>query len=168
MRADVRDLLERPASSRRLSVEEPVAGLRLELAAVPEEAPVRADLLLERVEEGIVVSGSLRGRMQLSCARCLEQFEGEFAVDVQELFAREAGPGDDEYPLDPEGDLDLDPLVRDAVLLAAPFSPLCRPECRGLCPRCGTDLNLEACTCADEAVDPRWDALQGLFGTDAP
>ncbi len=160
---DVRDLLGHPGSARTVHVDEGVAGLRLELAAVPEETPVRGDLLLESVVEGILVSGPLAGHMRLSCARCLNSFEQDFEVGVQDLFTTSARPGDDEYPLDPHGSLDIEPMVRDVVMLAMPFSPLCRPDCLGLCERCGGDRNLGQCTCPPEVADARWAALDELF-----
>ena len=125
--------------------------------------PVRADLLLESVVEGILVSGPISGRAALSCARCLRWFQDGFGVEVRELFSRGAGPGGEEYPLSVEGEIDIEPMIRDAVLLSLPFSPLCRPDCRGLCERCGGDRNLEDCTCGPEPADPRWAALDGLF-----
>ena len=114
---DVRELLVHPGASRNHRLDREVEGLRLELAAVPEGAHVQADLLLERVVEGILVSGTLTGPLRLTCARCLTEFDGELGVDVQELFAR-PGPelGPDEYALSPEDSLDLEPLVRDNVL----------------------------------------------------
>ena len=160
---DVRDLLDHPGASRTAHVDEPVPGLQLELAAVPEDAPIRGELLLESVAEGILVSGPISGRLAQSCARCLKDFEVDLDVDVQELFTPDAGPDGEEYPLSPEGFIDIEPMVRDAVLLAMPFSPLCRPDCLGLCERCGGDRNLGECTCAPRTADPRWAALDNLF-----
>jgi uncharacterized protein len=162
---DVRDLVGRPGSSRELQVNQPVEGLRLELAGVPEDRPVHGDLLLESVVEGILVSGPLVGRAAMSCARCLRGFEVDVDVEVQELFVPEAESEGDEYPLKPPGSVDLEPMIRDALLTAMPFSPLCRPDCLGLCERCGGDRNLGECSCPPR-LDPRWDALaplQGLF-----
>lgn len=159
---DVRDLVGQPGSSRSLRVQEPVEGLRLELTAVPEDRPVEADLLLESVIEGILVSGPLTGRASMSCARCLTPFEQTIGAKVQELFVPGAAPGGDEYVLEPTGSLDLEPMIRDAMLTAMPFSPLCRPDCLGLCERCGGDRNLGECACPPR-LDPRWDALRGLF-----
>ena len=89
MRAiDVRDLLETPGSSRSVHVEEPVPGLRTELADVPEDTPIAADLTLESVVEGIFVRGSLEGRFAMRCARCLKTFERDFDVEMTELVAR--------------------------------------------------------------------------------
>jgi len=165
---DVRDLLAHPGSSRRFELNVPALGIRLELAGMPEGAAVRGDLLLESVVEGILVSGPLRGPLTLTCARCLVEFEGSFDVDVQELYVaprREAGP--DDYAVSPEGLVDLEPLVRDNVMPALPFSPLHAPDCRGLCERCGGNRNLGECSCTDEPVDARWAALDTLFA-DAP
>ena len=165
---DVRELLAHPGTSRQFELRQPVEGIRLELAGMAEGAAVRGDLLLESVVEGVLVSGPLRGPLTLTCARCLVEFEGSFDVDVQELFVapdREAGP--DDYRVSPEGAIDLEPLVRDNVLPALPFSPLHAPGCLGLCERCGGNRNLGECSCTDEPVDDRWSALDALFA-DAP
>ncbi|HEX5951231.1 MAG TPA: DUF177 domain-containing protein, partial [Actinomycetota bacterium] len=124
------------------------------------DAPLEGDLTLESVLEGIYVTGSVAGRMAFRCARCLKGFERDFDVSMQELFVREAGPEDD-YVLEPDLRLDPEPMVRDAVVLGMPFSPLCKPDCLGLCERCGGDRNLGECTCT-EPVDPRWAGLEGF------
>jgi uncharacterized protein len=161
MRAiDVRELLEHPGSSKTVRVEEAVPGLATELVEVPQDAPLEGDLTLESVLEGIYVTGSVAGRMAFRCARCLKGFERDFDVSMQELFVREAGP-DDDYVLEPDLRLDPEPMVRDAVVLGMPFSPLCKPDCLGLCERCGGDRNLGECTCT-ERVDPRWAGLEGF------
>ena len=69
----------------------------------------------------------------------------------------------DEYALDPEGYLDPDQMIRDAVGLELPFAPVCRPDCRGLCGRCGGDRTVDGCTCTDAEIDPRWEALDVLL-----
>lgn len=157
---DVRDLVERPGTSRRVRLREPIAGMATELASVPEEEPVVMDLLLEGVVEGVYVTGPVEGPLRLSCARCLRPIEQRFRVEVAELFAREPDEEADEYALE-DAELDLEPMVRDAVVLAMPFSPLCRPDCLGLCERCGGDRNLGECSCGPR-VDPRWAALDEL------
>lgn len=157
---DIRTLLDRPGSSRRVHVDEPLEGLSTELAGVPEERPVDVDVQLESVVEGIYVAGRVSGRMRLHCARCLRSFEEDFRLDVAELYAREPDEEQDEYALG-EGVVDLEPMVRDAVVLAMPFAPVCREGCRGLCERCGGDRNLGECDCGPR-VDPRWAALESL------
>lgn len=156
---DVRDLLERPGTSRRLRLREAIPGMRTELAAVPDEEPVAMDLLLEGVVEGVYVTGPVEGTLRLSCARCLRPVEQPFRIEVAELFTREPDEESD-YALG-DAELDLEPMVRDAVVLAMPFSPLCRPDCLGLCERCGGDRNLGECSCGPR-TDPRWAALDQL------
>lgn len=158
---DVRDIVDRPGSSREVHLEEGIEGLATELAAVPAEAPVRIDVLLESIVEGILVSGPVSGTVTYRCARCLTDFTDRFEVEVTELFTRSAQDDEgEEYPI-AEGVIDLEPMVRDAVLLSLPFSPLCRPDCRGLCERCGGNRNLGECTCPPP-TDHRWDALGDL------
>jgi uncharacterized protein len=157
---DVRDLLGHPGTSRNVRVSESVGGLATEVARVPEDQPVAADLLFESVVEGVLVSGPIEGTMVLVCARCLKPLESSFRVDVQELFAAGATAQDDEYPL-AEGLVDLEPMIRDAVVLAMPFAPLCRPDCLGLCERCGGDRNVGECACPPR-IDSRWAALVHL------
>jgi uncharacterized protein len=157
---DVRDLIEHPGTSRSVRVSESIPGLGTELAEVPEHRQVDAALLFESVVEGVLVSGPVSGIMVLSCARCLKAFQSEFRLDVQELFAWGADAGDDEYLL-AEDSVDLEPMIRDAVVLSMPFAPLCRPDCLGLCERCGGDRNLGECVCEPD-VDPRWQPLVGI------
>jgi DUF177 domain-containing protein len=155
---DVRDLLEHPGSSKTVHVDEAVPDLRTELAQVPEDSRIEGDLTLESVVEGVYVTGSVGGRMSFHCARCLKGFERDFDVQMRELVSRESGPEED-YALGADLLLDPESMVRDAVVLAMPFSPLCRPECLGLCERCGGDRNLGECICATP-TDPRWAALE--------
>jgi uncharacterized protein len=158
---DVRDLLEHPGSARTVRLGEPVPDMRTELADVGPDVPVEGDLTLESVVEGIVVHGRVGGTFSMRCARCLKEFDRAFDVALEELYAREPGPEDD-YAITLELTLDPEPMVRDAVVLEMPFSPLCRPDCLGLCPVCGGDRNLGECPGHDER-DPRWAALDAAF-----
>ncbi|HEV8420191.1 MAG TPA: DUF177 domain-containing protein, partial [Actinomycetota bacterium] len=157
---DVRDLLSQPGASRTVRVSESIPGLGTELATVPEDHRIDAELLLESVVEGVLVSGPVSGSMVLACARCLKSFGADLHLQVKELFSPDAAVGDDKYPVH-EGEIDLEPMIRDAVLLSMPFAPLCCPDCLGLCERCGGDRNLGECVCAPE-VDPRWGPLSAI------
>jgi uncharacterized protein len=158
---DIRDLLAHPGSATSARIAEPIADLRTELAGVPADAPVQGDLLLENVVEGVLVSGTLTANMAFRCARCLREMTRPVQIEVHELFAADPDPEGDEYRLAPEGALDPEPMVRDALGLALPFAPLCRPDCRGLCERCGGDRNLGECSCP-QRIDPRWAPLEGF------
>ena len=168
MRAiDVRDLLDTPGAAKTVEVGETVSGLHTELADVPDDAPLQGTLRLESVIEGIYVRGSVAGLFVMRCARCLKEFRRDFDVAMNEVYVREPGPEDD-YTLASDLTLDPEPMVRDAVVLEMPFSPLCKPDCLGLCPVCGGDRNLGECP-GHDASDPRWGALEGLFAqTDDP
>ncbi|MCW2758289.1 MAG: hypothetical protein JWO46_2035, partial [Nocardioidaceae bacterium] len=121
------------------------AELGIEVLRVPEGAPVEIDLRLEAVMEGVLASGEARADLEGECVRCLEPIEDTVRIDFQELFVYD-DPDlgeivDDEGVSRLENDLlDLEPVLRDAVVLALPFQPLCRPDCPGLCPECGARL----------------------------
>ncbi len=161
---DVRGLLGEPGASRTVVIHEGVPALVTELARIPEERPVAGEFLIESVVDGLMVSGAIRGTMMLTCARCLEPFESEVRVEVDELFVEGAAPAADEYPV-ADGCADLEPMIRDSMVLAMPFAPLCQPGCLGLCARCGGDRNLGECRCRPQG-DPRWSALQDLSVSD--
>lgn len=158
---DVRDLVGHPGASREVSVRGTVPELGTELAQVSDDTPIVCDLLMESVVEGILVSGRLSGTWDLHCARCLTVFEAPFSVEVTEMFVQDPEDGD-AYPLDPQIGVDLEPMVRDAVGVELPFSPLCRPDCLGLCEICGGNRNEGECP-GHEASDPRFAVLSELF-----
>lgn len=158
---DVDHLIGQPGSSAHHRFAAPIEGLGTELARVRDDVPLEGDLLLEALVEGILVSGSLRGSLALRCARCLTEFDQPLAVEVHEMFVPDPEPDTDDYPLDPEGSIDLDQMIRDVIGVELPFSPLCRSDCQGLCPVCGGDRNLDECPGHAE-VDPRWAALEHL------
>lgn len=158
---DVRDLLGRPGVSRELPLRGTIEGLGSELARVPDDAPIEGDLLLESVVEGILVSGRVEGTVTLRCARCLTEFRRPFRVEIHELFTPRPDDEADEYPLDPEEGLDPDQMLRDTIGVELPFSPLCRPDCLGLCEICGGNRNLGECP-GHQRVDPRLAVLAEL------
>ncbi len=116
------------------------ASLGVELVNVPEGAELELDVQLEGVAEGVLVTAAVRAPLVGECARCLEEFASATEVRFVELFAYEAGEDDaDGYLLD--GDLlDLEPALRDALVLELPLAPLCADDCPGLCSECGVRL----------------------------
>ena len=159
-RIHVADLLRRPGAARSAQVTAPVLELRGPGAEIPAEAPVEIDATLERVSEGIVVRGLVRAGWEAACSRCLAPVAGAIAVHADELYERHPLAGET-YLLDVDV-VDLEPLVRDAVLLELPSAPLCRPDCAGLCASCGADRNVSSCECGSDEPDPRWAALRSL------
>jgi uncharacterized protein len=160
---DVRDLLGQPGTSREVHVQGTLEDLGTELAGVPADRPLEADLLLESIVEGILVSGRVRATMQLRCARCLKDFEAPLDVEVSELYVAAPDLDGDQYPLDPEGSLEPEQMVRDTVGVELPFSPLHSPDCLGLCPVCGGDRNLGECPGDHPQTDTRWAGLDAVL-----
>lgn len=139
------------------------ADLGIDVIGVPEGDPIQFDLRLEAVVEGVLVTGSAVGRLVGECARCLTEIEDEFLADVQELYVYPESEAEPDEASRMEGDLiDLEPALRDQVVLALPFQPLCTDDCPGLCPECGARLADEPEHRHEDGVDPRWSALAGL------
>jgi len=160
---DTRTLPRRPGSARTETRTVPApADLHTGLARVPEGADLQLDATLESVTEGVLITVTAVSPVVGECARCLEPVPQTIEVLCRELFSYEQGAGDvdeDGYALD--GDLlDLEPVLRDALVLALPLAPLCRQDCPGLCVECGALLAQAGPEHGHEsAIDPRWAGL---------
>lgn len=159
---DTRDLGRRPGALRTLTRTVPApARLEVGLVRVVEGSDVALDLRLESVVDGVLVSGTAHARASGECGRCLEPVDQAVQVDLRELFVYPGTEADADAPR-MQGDLlDLEPLLRDAVVLELPLQPVCRADCPGLCPECGVRL-AEDPGHDHPAVDPRWAALEHL------
>ena len=148
----------------RTSIEAP-ADLRIGVIGVPLGSPVELDIRLESVVEGVLVSGSATVEVRGECVRCLGDMSDELEVGIQELYVYPGVEPDDDLASRLENDLiDLEPLLRDEVVLDLPFQPLCREDCSGLCVECGANLNNDPAHRHEARLDPRWEALRGLEG----
>ena len=170
---DTRALGRRPGTLRVFRLAAPVdEPMGLDVVAVPPGADVDLDLRLEAVAEGVLVSGTSATTAVGQCSRCLIDLTEPVIARIQELYAypdstTAATTGDDEIAR-LVGDLvDLEPLVRDEVVLALPMAPLCRPDCPGLCPDCGERFDDLEPSHSHETLDPRWAALRDRFHTEA-
>ena len=159
---DTRELGRRPGSMRHARRTAPApSGWELELVGVPVGSELQLDLRLEAVMDGVLVSGTVGAHVRAECGRCLEPVETEIDVEVQELFAYEPEPGSEDPTL--VGELiDLEPILRDAVVLGLPLNPVCREDCAGLCAGCGEPLAGLPAGHAHDEIDPRWTALAAL------
>jgi len=122
---------------------------------------------LTKRDDDLIVRGSVHGAFQATCSRCLAEFGQEFAVSVSARYVLETENATERADREEIGydgvHIDLVPVVRDELFLEAPVKPLCSPECRGLCPSCGTDLNKGSCNCGSQSVDPRLAALKNIL-----
>jgi uncharacterized protein len=158
---NVRDLLHKPGEMRehRFDI---ATGEKLGegLLAVPAGEELHVDLRLESVHEGILVSADVSAEAVGECSRCLRDIAQTVEVEFQELFAYSS---DEAFDYEVHDDhVDLEPLIRDAVVLALPFQPVCTPDCAGLDPVTGERLADHPAQPAPDVIDPRWSALAGL------
>lgn len=158
-RFPVADLLAHVGDRRSVAIDAPIEW-SLDLSRVGPR--LEADLVLESASGGIVVRGPVTTMVANTCHRCLREWQEPMEVDILEALGVDDDP--DGYRL--HGDVaDLEPVLRDAVLLAVPLSPTCRPDCRGLCAVCGADLNGTSCPGHDDEPDSPFAPLRGLLDT---
>jgi uncharacterized protein len=135
-------------------------------------APVHLDFDVQKDKEKFRLVGTMRTELELPCSRCLEPFRMpvDTSFDLRFLPASEISAEEEREVQDDDLDtsyyrddqIDLNELLREQVYLALPMKPLCRDDCKGLCPQCGTNWNTGTCTCTTEWEDPRLAALKGL------
>jgi len=165
---DTTKLPRQPGATRALKRSVPAPDdLGLELISIPKGAELELDLVLTSVSEGVYVSGNVRGSLTGECGRCLGEISESFEVPIAELFAYADSTTEETTDEDEvgrmQGDLfDLEPAVRDAVVLTLPTNPLCRSDCPGLCPECGVHFDDLPADHRHEEVDPRWAALRTI------
>jgi uncharacterized protein len=161
---DVSDLVGRPGATRHIRRGVAVPGLRGALGWVDDDSVVQVDVAVDSVPEGVVVTGTVSGTMHLSCSRCLVDYDRNFDQAVDETFYLERDGRDDDDGYAVAGDeIDLEPMVRDVIVLGIPPVPLHDEACRGLCTTCGGDLNLADCGHTQTPADLRWAPLQGAL-----
>ena len=147
------------------------ARMGMELVAIEAGAPLELDLRLESVSEGVLVTGTVSAPTVGECARCLTAITGDVEIDLTELFAYPDSATDETTESDEIGrviddTVDLEQPIVDAVGLALPFSPLCTPDCAGLCPDCGIALATAEPGHHHEQIDPRWAKLAAMLPKD--
>lgn len=155
---NVAELRRAPGQRRPHHIEEPVEW-GVELTTTKREPRLRADLTLEAISGGIMVEGEVAFRVQQRCNRCLREWEEDSRLELRQLVADDASS---EYPIETD-DLDLEPLVRDEVILSMPLLALCREDCQGLCPQCGGDLNTGACSGHGDEISGPFAGLRELL-----
>lgn len=177
MQYNVAQLLRAPTGTvRRREIDEPAAEVQalLDGDGIRAHGPLQGSVTLMQTTDSILVTGALETTVELVCDRCLTPFETEVTLQMEENFRPtidvESGAalppvkGEELATLiDEQHILDLSEVVRQMILLEAPMHPVCRPDCKGLCPRCGQNLNEGQCDCETEIVDPRWSKLQSLL-----
>lgn len=125
-----------------------------------DETEIHIALQLESINGGIIAQGTVTGQSHLLCGRCLRDIDYANVASIDEMYQR-VPDNPDAYPIEGES-LDLQPMVREMVLLSLPDTPLCKVDCPGLCPQCGADLQSAPCSCQTQRLDERWAILDQL------
>lgn len=157
------EILGKPGENRPIHISESLPDVRVSLTRLEPDAKIAADLRLESVVEGVLATGSASAPAIFECARCLKEFPGTVSTEICELFATPAhlDAEGDSYRIDGD-EIDLEPMLRDALTLSLPLNPICAADCKGLCAHCGAELTTEVCDCTKETIDPRWADLDAL------
>ncbi len=136
-------------------------------------SPVRAKLRIDKVGSEVLARGELVSDIELQCSRCLASFSKDVSINVNVVYhPLEELTGEEKHEIKEDeldmgfykGDeLDIHDLVQEQIMLSVPMKPLCKETCRGLCPRCGADLNITRCSCEQREPDPRLAVLKKLL-----
>lgn len=187
----MRGLLGSPGDQRELELVVPVAPFEAPDGPVGFE-PARVRLVFTATPGGILARATVDSQADVACSRCLTRFAETLHGELEHMFAVRSAPAPEgpprgshtrgKVPLEPEendidagedspetspiidGHIDIRPLVADVLSLSLSMKPLCRPDCKGLCPVCGRNLNEGKCTCAVEVIDPRLAGLGSMLG----
>jgi uncharacterized protein len=169
MQINVSQLLQEPIGSTR----EHKVNATADILGDGKEYGVRGECRLLRTRRGILVKCALETEVELSCGRCLNRFHHPLKISFEEEFLPTIDvvsgiplPQTDDtgaFMIDEHHIIDLTEPARQYALMAIPMKPLCRPECAGLCQKCGQNLNQGACDCPAEEIDPRWSKLTKLL-----
>lgn len=168
LQIDVIRLGKRPGAMLEVSETVPSPSrIGLDMIAIEKGAPLRLDLQLQSVSEGVLVTGTVSAPTVGECSRCLQPFDDHVEVDLTELYAYPDSATaqtteDDETPRVVDDMIDLEQAIVDAVGLELPLSPVCSEDCPGLCPSCGVVL-ADQPEHRHESFDPRWAKLSGLL-----
>jgi uncharacterized protein len=164
LRIDVADLLTHPGARRPVHLEAALDDLGTPVARIVE--PVRLDLVLERVPDGIVARGELHARWDGECTTCLRELAADLTVGVAELYETHPLDGDDTYPIEGH-EIDLEQLVRDALVLELPLAPTCERDDCAPAEAEGVLVGADDRPTEDSPTDPRWAALSQLDLSDS-
>jgi uncharacterized protein len=149
-----------------------VDAVDLELDNARIESPIRIEGRAIKTSGIVTIAGRLSGSIEIDCDRCLKPVERSIDVELDLEFVPDEQLGDhaslelraDDLKRDaiPDSEISLTEIVREQILLDLPQQFFCKDDCRGLCEKCGTNLNMKDCECEDDEIDPRWAALQNL------
>lgn len=136
-------------------------------------SPVKTVLHVDKIGDEIFVRGRISTDIELRCSRCLKDFKKDMSIDVDVVYhSLSELRGEEKYEIKEDeldtgfylgNEIDVNQLLHEQIILNIPMKPLCNESCKGLCPKCGKDLNIEGCDCERKGIDPRFEKLKKLF-----
>ena len=142
-----------PSDGIRFNLEDPIEAYDMAYLDFVFKDPISISVGAQVVSGNLVVSGKLSTKIQMTCSRCLKVFSRDWEDASYHFDCQVTGPNEI---------IDLTDHIREDIIVGLPLKPLCKQECRGLCTKCGIDLNLAGCGCAKKSGDPRWADLNKL------
>lgn len=164
-RLQVSDLIAHPGTARAEQGSDRVSVAFINASV---DGEVGFDLAIRSLTDGVVVRGSIDASVDLTCTRCLITWTEELTVPVEAVFRKHPDDTSDELPIDAAGWIDIGEVIHDEVALGLPKRPLCKDDCLGLCPTCGTDLNVDPCEGHGDTLESPFAVLRQLLADETP
>jgi uncharacterized protein len=162
MKVDISDLLKFNGETLDVEMEEALEGFD-KFNEFVFDTPVKLSCRLTNMGGIVKMDGHLNVDYKVKCSRCLKDVRSSLEAEIMEEFAQEGQLEDDDRYVYSDKVIVLDKAVIDNIILNLPAKQMCKEDCKGLCPKCGTDLNTEGCNCDEEDLDPRMEALKNFF-----
>lgn len=130
-------------------------------------APWQVELRISNNQQMLSCQGRVQTLAKLSCSRCLDEVvvpvSGDFTLELLDSAPRNDNTGNEDEIIYLDQDIfDIEPWVEAAIFINLPLNPLCKHDCKGICPDCGVNRNIEQCRCSEEEIDPRWEKLKNF------
>jgi len=127
--------------------------------------PVKLDITISSIGEILNLDGKLSAELVFTCSRCLESFTYHVDLEIHEKFSNKLNDNDEDIILFDSESINITNIIENNIVMALPMKKLCNEECKGLCPNCGTNLNIHSCNCNNSDIDIRLAELKNLFST---
>ncbi|MTK14124.1 MAG: DUF177 domain-containing protein [Clostridiaceae bacterium] len=167
MKLDISDLLKKQTANKKVHLELDKASFFDGREQINFLQPIKFDGILVKVGDIITLTGTVDTVLELSCSRCLEKFDYAVGLDIEEKLTTNDGANKDDDVIFIDSDtIDITEIIENNIIVTLPIKRLCREDCKGLCQQCGINLNLSACNCTKDVIDPRLAKLKDMFLTD--
>lgn len=167
MKLDVSDLLKREKAEKELHLEIQEESFHDGRETIKFLHPIKLNGTLNKIGDMLTLNGTISTMLELTCSRCLEKFSYAVDITIEEQFTNNDGASRDGDVIFIDSDtIDITEVIENNIIVEMPIKRLCREDCKGLCHKCGNNLNFATCQCEDDDIDPRLAKLKDMFSTD--